>query len=66
MEVRGAITGQWSDLMSDYNTEALVFPFGPAPIFTREYQAAMRLAEYCYPIPRPPVAGCWELARKRR
>jgi hypothetical protein len=53
-------------LDEDYNTEALVFPFGHAPIFARSFQAAMRLAEYCYPIPRPPVAACWKVARLRR
>jgi hypothetical protein len=53
-------------LDEDYNTEALLVPFGHAPIFARKYQAAMRLAEYCHPIPRPPVAGCWKVARVRR
>jgi hypothetical protein len=32
--------------------EALAFPYGPVPIFTRTRQAAMRLAEYCQPKPR--------------
>jgi hypothetical protein len=64
----GPMSEHWTveRLDEDYNTEALVLPFGPAPIFTRQYQSAMRLAEYCYPIPRPPVAGCWQPARKRR
>jgi hypothetical protein len=39
--------------------EALVFAFGNVPIWTRTYQAAMRLAEHCDPLPRPPVVGCW-------
>ena len=38
---------------------ALVFAFGNAPIWTRDRQAAMRLAEYCDPIPAAPVAGLW-------
>jgi hypothetical protein len=29
--------------------EALGFPFGPLPVFTRSPEAAMRLAEYCHP-----------------
>jgi len=28
-------------------------------IWTRTCEAAMRLAEYCDPLPRPPVAGGW-------
>ena len=32
--------------------EALAFPHGPVPMFTRTRQAAMRLAEYCHPKPR--------------
>jgi hypothetical protein len=46
----------------DVNTrkiETLVFAILPLPIWTRSYQAAMRLAEYCHPIPRTPVAGYW-------
>jgi hypothetical protein len=40
--------------------EALVFPFGEMPIWTRTQQAAMRLAEYCDPIPSSPMAiGFW-------
>jgi hypothetical protein len=31
------------------NDEALAFPFGPVPMFTRTREAAMRLAEYCHP-----------------
>jgi hypothetical protein len=43
--------------------EALVFLAGDyMPIWARTYQAAMRVAEYCYPIARPPIAGRWELA----
>jgi hypothetical protein len=37
----------------------LVFAFGEIPIWTRSPQAAMRLAEYCDPIPDAPVAGFW-------
>jgi hypothetical protein len=48
---------------ADKGLEALVFTARCAPIWTRTYQAAMRLAEYCYPIARPPVAGRWEVAR---
>ena len=43
--------------------EALVFPFGHLPIWARTHQAAMRMAEHCYPVPQPPVVGCWEVAR---
>jgi hypothetical protein len=39
--------------------EALVFAFQHSPIWASSYQAAMRLAEYCHPIPRPPVGGFW-------
>jgi hypothetical protein len=39
--------------------QSLVFAFGNAPIWTRDRQAAMRLAEYCDPIPTSPVAGLW-------
>jgi hypothetical protein len=39
--------------------EALVFAFVPAPICTHTYQAAMRLAEHCDPMPCAPVAGYW-------
>jgi hypothetical protein len=46
--------------------EALVFSFGNAePIWARAYQAAMHLAEYCYPIARPPVFASWEVARAK-
>lgn len=37
----------------------LVFAFGELPIWTRTPQAAMRLAEYCDPMPDAPVAGFW-------
>ena len=51
-------------LDEDYNTEQLVIPLGRlTPIFALTYQAAMRLAEYCYPNPRAPVAGCWTVTR---
>jgi hypothetical protein len=43
--------------------EALVFPFGHLPIWARTRQAAMQMADHCYPVPRPPVVGCWEMAR---
>jgi hypothetical protein len=39
--------------------EALVFPFGEIPIWTRTRQAAMRLAEHCDPFPATPVMGLW-------
>jgi hypothetical protein len=50
---------------ADKGIEALVYSPGRAPIWARTYQAAMRLAEYCYPIPRPPVSACWEVARMK-
>ncbi len=40
-------------------TYALVCAFSRWPIWTRTCQSAMRLADYCEPFPRPPVAGCW-------
>jgi hypothetical protein len=43
--------------------EALVFPFGHVPIWARTRQAAIRLAEHCYPVPCLPIAGRWEVAR---
>src|SRR5260370_41260050 len=39
--------------------QALVFAFDRLPICTRSAAQAMRLAEHCYPDPRPPMAGCW-------
>jgi hypothetical protein len=49
---------------ADKGIEALVCTYGNfVPIWARTYQAAMRLAEHCYPIARPPVAGRWEVAR---
>jgi hypothetical protein len=45
-----------ADLVKD---ETLVFAFGPRPIWTRTLEEAMWLAEYCDPMPRPPVAGYW-------
>jgi hypothetical protein len=39
--------------------QMLVFAFGEVPIWTRNPQAAMRLAEYCDPRPDAPVAGFW-------
>ena len=58
-------------------TDVLVFVFGSTPIFCWNYQAAMRLAEYCQLNGPPPglswVAACpddkdgaIEFARKRR
>jgi hypothetical protein len=32
--------------------EVLACPFGPLPVFTRTSHAAMRLAEYCHPLPQ--------------
>ncbi len=46
--------------------EALVFGFPHSPIWANNYQAAMRLAEYCYPVPRPPVPGGWVEAQRIR
>jgi hypothetical protein len=43
--------------------EALVCAFSGRPIWARTYQGAMRMAEHCYPLPRPPVAGRWVKAR---
>ena len=38
--------------------EVLVFLFGSTPIFTRSYQAAMRLAAYCH-VNDPPAGLRW-------
>ena len=46
--------------------ETLAFAFQHSPIWANNYQAAMRLAEYCYPVPRPPVPGGWVEARRVR
>jgi hypothetical protein len=42
--------------------EALVFPFGDLLIWSRTRQAAMRIAEHCYPTPLAAV-GRWQMAR---
>lgn len=42
---------------------ALCCVFSERPIWTRGYRAAMKLAEHCDPIPRPPVAGRWKAVR---
>jgi hypothetical protein len=41
------------------DTYALVCAFSYRPIWTHARQAAMRLAEYCDPQPKQPVAGYW-------
>jgi hypothetical protein len=52
------------ELWADKGIEALVLTSGHGePIWARTYQAAMRVAEYCYPIARPPVFASWEVAR---
>jgi hypothetical protein len=38
----------------------LVFAFFGRPIWTRSSDAAMQMADYCYPIPQPPIAGFWK------
>jgi hypothetical protein len=38
---------------------ALVCVFSARPIWAHRRQAAMRLADYCDPMPQPPVAGRW-------
>jgi hypothetical protein len=43
--------------------EALVCAFSGRPIWALTYQGAMRMAEHCHPLPRPPVAGRWAKAR---
>ena len=43
--------------------QGLVFAFDRLPICTHSAEQAMRLAEHCYPNPRPPMAGCWEETR---
>jgi hypothetical protein len=53
----------------NFNTEALVFSLGSAPIYAHSYQAAMRLAEHCYrcyPTVDLPIPVCWMVARRRR
>jgi hypothetical protein len=41
----------------DWPEKVLVFRFGSTPLFTRSYQSAMWLADYCYPKPQPGL--CW-------
>ena len=53
------------ELCADKGLEALVCPVRRAPIWARSYQAAMRVAEYCDPVPRAPVLACWKIARVR-
>ena len=43
--------------------DALTCAFSWRPIWAGTYQGAMRLAEHCHPLPRPPVAGRWDRAR---
>ena len=52
-------------LDQDYDTEALVLALGPAQIFCHTRQAAMRLAEHCYPEAHLPIDACWMVARRR-
>jgi hypothetical protein len=49
----------------DYCVETLVFPFENVPIHATTYQGAMRVAEYCHPVPQVPVPGCWVRAWHR-
>jgi hypothetical protein len=67
LEVRqcgGWRTNMWTiersdHLNDDFHEEALVCAFEYVPIWATTYQAAMRMAEYCHPLPQAPVAGCW-------
>ena len=43
----------------DRDHYALVFALELLPIWTRTYQGAMHLADYCYPTPQAPVVGGW-------
>jgi hypothetical protein len=52
------------ELWIDKGVEALVLASRHGePIWARSFQAAMRVAEYCHPIARPPVFASWEVAR---
>jgi len=52
------------ELWTDKGIEALVLTSGRGePIWARSFQAAMRVAEHCHPIARPPVFASWEVAR---
>ncbi len=62
------LDGDWLDPSGRYpglNIYALVCAHSGRPIWTSNYQAAMRLAQYCHPIPRSPVAGRWVQAHER-
>lgn len=51
------VNGALIVLGNDYRTvQTLACAFGLVPIWARKYQAAMRLAEHCHPMPRSPVA----------
>ena len=54
----------WVVQFNDHRgTHALVCALSRRPICTHTYQAAIRLAEYCDPIPQAPVAGYWAKVR---
>jgi hypothetical protein len=57
--------GEWRGPYPGLNLYALVCAHSGRPIWTSSYQAAMRLAHYCHPDPRPPVAGRWVQVRER-
>jgi hypothetical protein len=58
-------TVERSNFFADgYCIEALVCAFGNVPIWGPTYQAAMRIAEYCHPLPQAPVPGCWVRASR--
>lgn len=63
LKVNGALVVLGYDYLI---VETLVCAFGSVPIWARKYQAAMRLAEHCHPIPRSPVAGCWIEAYRKK
>jgi hypothetical protein len=63
----GPRSEHWTiERLDEFNTEALVLPFGPAPIFARNYQSAMRLAEHCYRSVDLPIPARWVVARLRQ
>ena len=61
-------SGDWLDPSGRYpglNVYALVCAHTGRLIWVSSYQAAMRLAQYCHPIPQPPIVGRWVPARER-
>jgi hypothetical protein len=55
------LDGDWLDPAGrpGLNIYALACTQTGRPIWAQTYQAAMRLANYCHPIPQSPIVGRW-------